>query len=169
MQNRINIIIFAILLTISISCRVSYNMSGVDVGEAQSFAVLHIDNKAPIFKAGLSEKLQQDLKEYIENQTPLYLQNGDADFVFDGIIKGYSTRPMAIQDATKAASMRFEITVSINFINNINPDNSFNNSTFTRYRDYDATKSLNNVEDALIEEIIEEIIEDIFKKALVNW
>lgn len=161
--------IFIITIILLSGCRVSYNMSGVNVGEAQSFSVLSIENKAPIFKPGLAEEFEQDLKDYIENQTPLYLTNGEADFVFEGMIRGYDTRPMAIQDATKAASMRFTITVVMSFTNNLNPDDDFNNVSFSRYRDYPATQDLSAVESSLTKEIMEEIIDDIFKKALVNW
>ena len=40
---------------------------------------------------------------------------------------------------------------------------------FTRFRDYDSSLSLNDVEEALIKQINEELVEDIFNKAFVNW
>ena len=41
--------------------------------------------------------------------------------------------------------------------------------TFTRFSDFDATRSIQAVEGALIEEIGNQIADDIFNKAFVNW
>lgn len=41
--------------------------------------------------------------------------------------------------------------------------------TFSRFRDYDSSLSLNDVEEALMKQINEELVEDVFNKAFVNW
>ena len=42
-------------------------------------------------------------------------------------------------------------------------------STFSRYRDFNSSENLSDVETVLIEEISKELLEDIFNKAFVNW
>jgi hypothetical protein len=38
-----------------------------------------------------------------------------------------------------------------------------------RYRDYESSQNISDIESALIEEITNELAEDIFNKAFVNW
>lgn len=40
---------------------------------------------------------------------------------------------------------------------------------FSRYADYDAQKSLAEVEQALIEDINKQLVDDIFNKSVSNW
>ncbi len=41
--------------------------------------------------------------------------------------------------------------------------------TFTRYTDYDATKTISEAEPALLTEIFRQLTEDIFNRACNNW
>ena len=43
------------------------------------------------------------------------------------------------------------------------------NQTFSRYKDYESSQNLSEIEDILITEITNELVEDIFNKAVVNW
>jgi hypothetical protein len=63
---------------------------------------------------------------------------------------------------------RFSITVRVRYVNNVDPDLSFE-QTFTRYQDYDSALDLSAVEANLTEEISKMLIEDIFNRAFVNW
>ena len=54
------------------------------------------------------------------------------------------------------------------FTNEKDPDKNFE-SSFSHYEDFDADRSLDEVEEELVPEILEKIIEDIFNRAVVNW
>jgi hypothetical protein len=87
---------------------------------------------------------------------------------FDGEIRTYSTRPVAISGADQASLSRFSIAIRVRYTNSLNPELDFD-QTFTHYEDYDSSKSLDAVEGELTELIIERIVEDIFNRAFVNW
>ena len=40
---------------------------------------------------------------------------------------------------------------------------------FSRYRDYNSSENISEIEETLIEEISNELVEDIFNKAVINW
>ena len=88
--------------------------------------------------------------------------------MFNGQITNYNINPIAIQANETASKNRLSITVKVNFINNIDKDNSFN-KTFSRYVDYESSINFTSIEESLNEEIISQLIEDIFNEAFTNW
>ena len=40
---------------------------------------------------------------------------------------------------------------------------------FSRYKDYNSSQNLTDIEESLVNEITNEIVEDIFNKSVVNW
>ena len=60
------------------------------------------------------------------------------------------------------------IAIKVKYSNSFNAENNFEN-TFSRYRDYDSSQNISDIEDTLIEEITNELAEDVFNKAFVNW
>ena len=67
-----------------------------------------------------------------------------------------------------AALNRLTISVRVKFTNNIEPDQS-KEQTFSAFEDFDSTSSLSAVEDGLVPEIINKLTEDIFNATLANW
>jgi hypothetical protein len=63
---------------------------------------------------------------------------------------------------------RFSITVKVKFVNNVEPELSFE-QPFSRYLDYSSSQNLSDVEVPLAEEIVKMLVEDIFNRAFVNW
>ena len=75
---------------------------------------------------------------------------------------------MAIQANETAGQNRLSIAVNVTFNNSINPKANFE-QTFSRFRDYNSSENISDVETDLIDEITKELVEDIFNKAIVNW
>jgi len=86
----------------------------------------------------------------------------------EGYISDYKIDPQAIQAGETAAMNRLSISVKVKYTNNVNPEQSFD-QTFTAYEDFDSGKDLSEVESGLIETITEYLVDDIFNKAVVNW
>lgn len=151
------------------SCGVySFTGASIDPG-AKTVNVQFIENKAPYNNPTLSQKLTDGLRQKVTSQAGLAQVNSDeADYIFSGDITGYSTATVAATNVEQPATARLTITVNINFKSKINPKNDFTQS-FSRSQDFDASKSLNEVQDQLVEEITKQLIDDIFNRAFVNW
>lgn len=147
-----------------------YSFTGASIDPGAKTVNVHvIQNKAPYNNPTLSQKLTDGLKQKITSQGGLAQINSDeADYVITGAITGYSTSTVAATDVENAATARLTITVNINFKSKINPKNDFTQS-FSRSQDFSASSSLNDVQDALVDQINKQLIDDIFNRAFVNW
>jgi len=75
---------------------------------------------------------------------------------------------MAIKSNETAGQNRLTISINVEFKNILDDKNDFKH-TFTRYRDYESSENLTDIESVLINEISNELVEDIFNKSVVNW
>ncbi len=157
------------LLLVLKGCTVNYSFSGASIDpKMKTYSVQYFANRAPIVVPTLSQQLTEVLREKIRSQTKLRLVTGVGDADFSGEITRYETRAVAITGNDRPAQNRLTIDVRVRYTNSVNPKESFE-STFSRYKDYDANQSLASVEQDLIKDILELLTEDIFNKAFVNW
>ena len=164
----IAVLVLALSLVMT-GCKVSYSFSGVNISpEVQTYTVQYFPNRAPIVQAQLSQVFTDALLDKIQNNTNLNLATDGGDVQFSGEITRYEVRPTAITGNETAARNRLTIAVRVKYINAVEPDLDYDTS-FSRYEDFDATLSLTDVEDQLIELIVENLIEDIFNRAFVSW
>ena len=150
------------------ACSGGYSFTGGDVGEAVTYSVSQFPNHAPLVNPNLSIAFTENLKQNILEQTPLELIVKGGDLEFSGVITGYSVTIGSVQGGETNAQNRLTVTVQVNFINNLDEEKSFDQS-FSRFRDYDAGRTLNEVENVLVGQINDELAQDIINKALVNW
>ena len=127
------------------------------------------------FKAGqaqinpqLSQNIYDGLRQMFESQTPLNVIASDGDLQLSGEITSYVTQASSIGSNDNVATNRFTISIKVKFVNTIDPNADFEQS-FSRYKDYDASRDFSAVESGLVSEIVNELCEDIFNKAVVNW
>ncbi|MFO7617685.1 MAG: LptE family protein [Bacteroidales bacterium] len=151
------------------SCKIQYSFTGASLTpEMKTVSVSFFPNRAPIVNPSLSQDFTEKLKDKFISQTSLQMISEGGDLHFEGEIRGYDTRPMAITGDERAALNRFSITIFVKFINEVDQTKNFE-STFTAYEDFESDKGLDMVEGELIPLILEKIIEDIFNRAVVNW
>ena len=162
------LIILLVLLSLLTSCKVSYSFSGSNTGNLKTVSIQYFPNRASIIKPTLSQQFTDALKDICQRQTSLSLVNDLGESNFEGEIKTYSTRPVAISGGEVASLTRFSIAVKVKFTNSQDSDLDFE-ETFTHYEDYPSSNSLDQVEAELTELILERMIEDIFNRAFVNW
>lgn len=161
--------IMLLLAATAPSCRISYSFTGANISPSvKTFSVYYFPNRAPLINPTLSQSFTEALREKLQRQTPLNELVENGDLIFEGQITGYEVRPMSIQKDDLAALNRLTITISVKYTNNIDPDQSLE-QTFSAYEDFDSTSSLSDVEDGLVPEIITKITEDIFNATLANW
>lgn len=162
-------LLLIIYLFINQACTISYSLTGASIApDVKTISVQHFVNRAPLGVANLEQYFTDELKDKFKSQTPLTVVNDMGHLNFEGEIRKYFTRPMAITGNEIAAQNRFTITVHVKFTNEIQPEYNFD-TDFTQFADYDSDLDLSSVEQQLLEEIVEKLIEDIFNKSVVNW
>ena len=115
----------------------------------------------------LANELTTKLKERFQSQTKLIVTDQMGDLQFEGEITDYAVSATAV-GSDKAAMNRLTITVHVKFGNTLDEKKSYE-STFSRYADFSSSKTLEQVQDALVAEIVEALIDDMFTKAVTNW
>ena len=147
----------------------NYSLSGASISpDVKTFSVSYIANHAANKQATLSDVFTEGLKDKFRSDAGLSLVSSGAALQFSGNITDYTTSYQGVTASQLAAQTRLTIAVKIKFVNK-NDEKQNYEKRFSAYRDFDATESLSNVEDALIAEISEEIIEAIFMESVANW
>ncbi len=165
------ILLPVVLLIVAESCgvKVAYKFTGASISPAvKTLSVATFQNRASLVQPGLTQKLTDALMDMCKSQTNLEMVTSGGDVSFEGDITDYRTQPLTVSGNEQAAMNRFSITVKVRYVNNVDPDLSYE-QTFTSYKDYDSALDLSAVEANLTEEISKMLIEDIFNRAFVNW
>ncbi|HXS37579.1 MAG TPA: LptE family protein [Flavipsychrobacter sp.] len=145
-----------------------YSFTGATI-EGKTLNIHLLENHSRNIVPSLSATLTDKIRSRILSQTGLSPVNTDnADYDISGAITGYDVTVTGIQNTQVATKNRLTIAVQITFKNRLNDKASFN-QTFTRFSDFDATQTLQNVESSLIDDIGNQLSDDIFNKAFVNW
>jgi len=152
------------------ACKVNYSFTGAAIApDVKTISIQTFPNYAPLIQPTLSQAFTEALKDKFQSQTNLQLISRGGDLTFEGSITGYSISPISIQSGTDvAAQTRLTITVSVKFTNQKNEKQNFE-ASFSRFSDFESTKSLATEETRLIKEINDQLVQDIFNKAVVNW
>ncbi len=165
MKQTISIILASILLT---SCGI-YSFTGASIPiEAKTVSVSYFTSTATNSPSSLNQTITEGLKDLFLSQTNLSLTETEGDLSFSGEITKYHIMPMAIQANETAGQNRLTIIIKVMYQNSYDSKQNFE-SNFSRYRDFNSSENLADIETALIEQITAEIIEDVFNKAFVNW
>jgi hypothetical protein len=151
------------------SCKL-YKFTGASIPpEVQTVSIGNFPNLAPIQVGNLSNVFVDKLTEKIVGGTRLRLVgNNTGDVNITGSIKDYYVNPTAISGTELTEQNRLTITVQVDYVSIVKPADSFSQS-FSDGENYDASLSLTDVENQLIEIITERLAESIFNKAFVNW
>ncbi len=161
------ILICVLLLPLLSGCGV-YSFSGATV-EGKNINIHLLENKAQNVVPSLAGTLTDKLRSRILSQTGLTsVTKDDADYDMTGTITSYTVTVSGAQNVQTAIKNRLTLSLQIKFINRKNVKANFT-QTFTRFSDFDATQTLQNVENSLIEDIGNQLADDIFNKAFVNW
>ena len=150
------------------SCKGGYSFTGGNVGDAKSVYVGFFDNNAQIVNPEMSQVVTEAIKDIFVQQTSLELNDGPSDMEVSGSIVEYSLKPQAARGPSEVAQMRFTISLQVDFMNRLVPDNDYS-QRFSRSRDYGADLNFSDIETELSAEIITELTEDILNKAIANW
>jgi len=142
-------------------CRVNYSFTGGDVGEARTVSVDLLDARAPLATPLSAQVLTETLRDLLLAQTPLKLKRTDGDVQYSGALVGYDVQPVNIQANETAALNRLTMTVSVVYVNTLDPKKNMEFSV-ARFADYNSGQDLVTVEEQLARDIGKQLAQDIF-------
>lgn len=151
-----------------VSCKYSFRGISIPPG-VKTYYVNFIENESPNVVATLSQDFTTILRTKVREESPLLETQVDPDAEFKGVITSYRVSEQAPTSDVAVAYNRINMTVSMEYINNLDPEAEPKKRSFDIYRDFDSSTNLLDVQDALIEEINTELVEKIFQWAFTSW
>lgn len=169
-RRRVAAFVVAVLTMVAmVACSGGYSFTGASIPpNAKTLSLKAFPNYAASVNPKLSQQMYEKLRTMYESQTSLSVTNNDGDLQVSGEITGYVTAASALSANDNVATNRLTITIKVKFVNLLDPDADFEQS-FSRYKEYDASRDFSSVEDALVDQLVEELVDDIFNKTVVNW
>jgi hypothetical protein len=169
------VILSLVLISLSFlflsSCKVKYGFKGITIPpEAKTISVEMFRNQADLTAPTEPQLLTQRLRDAVSSQTNLGLVKQNGDLRFGELrITGYTNEPVSIGANDQNALRRLSVTITINYVNKFDATKNFTDRQFTRFFDYDGSKTLSSVENEALEQINRQLVEDIFNAAFNNW
>ena len=151
-------------------CAISYKFNGaaIDYQTTKTISIADFPNQAPLVYPSLSNSLSEAIRDQFDRQTKLQILPRDGQLQLEGEIIGYDVTGMSIGSDNYAQETKLTITVRVRYTNTVNPEDSFE-KTYSAYQTYDASRTLNDVQDELCETMVKEIAESIFNETVAKW
>ena len=152
------------------SCSISYKFNGANINyqTTHSISIADFPNNAPMVNPTLSSSLSEGIRDLYSRQTRLQVLRKGGDLELEGEIVGYDITQGAISADSYASESKLTIRVTVQFTNNIYPEESFD-KTYSAYQTFDASKLLTDVQDELCAIMINEIAENIYNDTVAKW
>lgn len=151
-------------------CKVSYKLTGasIDYTKVKTISLETFQNRAAYQWGPMATMLNETLSDVFVQQTKLQQVPRGGDLQLAGEITAYDQFNKSISADGYSAMVQLKMTVNVRFTNNTNHEEDFER-TFSATRDFDATQSLESVQEELVTQMIKEIIESIFNASVANW
>lgn len=159
-----------LFLLVVVSCTVSYKFTGasIDYTRVKTISITQFQNRAPYQWAPMTTMLNEALNDAFVQQTKLQQVARNGDLHLDGEITAYDQFNKSISSDGYSSLVQLKMTVNVRFTNNTNHDEDFERN-FSATRDFDASQSLDSVQEELVTQMIKEIVDAIFNAAVANW
>ena len=163
-------ILTLLMVLVVAGCTVQYklNSASIDYSKVKTISIMDFPNQATLVYPPLSQEFTESVKDYLARQTKLRLVPREGDLQIEGEIVGYELTPMSTQADGYASETKLTVTINVRYTNTTNPDEHFE-ERFSAYRNFEATRMLEDVQATLCDEICKEIAEQIFNKSVANW
>lgn len=157
------------LCLICTACTVSYKFTGtsIDYTIIKTLQLENIANRAPYGWAPMEAMLNTKLLDKYANQTHLQIVKRNGDLHISGEIVGYDQFNKAVAADGYASQVQLRMTVNIRFENKKTSQQW--EKQFSATTQYDASQSLNSVQEALVQEMINDISDQIFNATVADW
>lgn len=155
------------------SCGI-YTFTGISTS-ATNIQVDEFFNNTDLGPANLGSTFTNSLKDYYQRNSSLKIVDEAGELQIEGTITDYRLTPVAPVSSGSnqlpdvAALTRLTIAVRANYVDNIEPKNSFKDKVFTFYADFPAEQDLSQVQEQLERKIFDQILLDIFNATIATW
>ena len=162
--------LLAVTLILLAGCKVSYKLTGasIDYTKVKTISLEPFQNRAAYQWGPMAQMFNQTLNDVFVQQTKLVQVKNGGDLHFAGEITSYDQLNKSISSDGYSSMVQLKMTVNVRFTNNTNHDEDFERS-FSAVRDFEASQSLESVQEELVTQMIKEIVESIFNAAVANW
>ncbi|GHT47138.1 hypothetical protein AGMMS49965_25060 [Bacteroidia bacterium] len=152
------------------ACSISYGFQGgkLNYDVVKTITIQDFPNRATLVNPNLAPTFERALRDRFVEQTRLTAVNNNADIEIEGEITGYDIMGTAVKEDAYASQTRLTVGIRVSYTNH-KEDGSDVNQTFTAFREFPASSSLTDVEDALINEIVKEIVDMVYNATVANW
>ena len=161
-----HIFIFAFICLFITGC---YSFKGIAIPpDVNSYVVNNFLNNAPQAPGDINQRFSEALRAKIRNESRLIYNDVSPDIEFSGSITSFRLSPEAPQAGNTVALNKVEITVSVDFKNNVTDEKSWKKQ-FSFFRTFPSDKDFISIQDGLINEIFKQLMENIFNEAFTGW
>jgi hypothetical protein len=144
------------------------NQGGNFPADVQSIHIEFFNNKANIIAPTLSPSLTEKLRDKFLSESKLNLTDNNPSLNLSGYISSYSVEAVASKDNSTATLNRLRISVHTKLESEVAKKFNFEQD-FVKFLEFDASKSLSEVENDLIDEITDMLVQEIFNKVAMDW
>ncbi len=151
-------------------CTVSYKFTGasIDYTKVKTVSIETFQNRAAYQWGPMAPMFNEALNDAFIQQTKLEQVARGGDLQLAGEITSYDQYNKSISSDGYSSMVQLKMVVNVRFANNTNHDEDFERQ-FSATREFDATQSLESVQEELVDQMIKEIVEAIFNAAVANW
>lgn len=152
------------------ACKISYKFNGasVDYAKVHTIQIADFPIRSAYVWGPMGPMFNNALKDIYANHTKLQQVKRGGDLRVEGEIVSYQQRNKSISSEGNSSQTELSITVNVRFTNTTNHKEDFERQ-FTATSTYESTKSLQAVQQQLVEEMIKNITDQIFNATLANW
>ena len=161
-----------VVVVLMTACSVSYKFNGssIDYTKVKTIAFETFPNRSAGFVWGPMESMfNTALQDIYLQQTRLQQVKRDGDLQISGEITNYDAYNKGVGADGYSTMAELRMTVRVNFVNRINPQENFESKQFSSSREYDASQQLASVQDELVNQMIKDIVDQIFNATVANW
>ena len=161
-----------VVVVLMTACSVSYKFNGssIDYTKVKTIAFETFPNRSAGFVWGPMESMfNTALQDIYLQQTRLQQVKRDGDLQISGEITNYAAYNKGVGADGYSTMAELRMTVRVNFVNRVNPQENFESKQFSSSREYDASQQLASVQDELVNQMIKDIVDQIFNATVANW
>lgn len=161
-----------VVVVLMTACSVSYKFNGssIDYTKVKTIAFETFPNRSAGFVWGPMESMfNTALQDIYLQQTRLQQVKRDGDLQISGEITNYDAYNKGVGANGYSTMAELRMTVRVNFVNRVNPQENFESKQFSSSREYDASQQLASVQDELVNQMIKDIVDQIFNATVANW
>jgi hypothetical protein len=159
---------FVLLPFLLTACSITFSFQGgrLNYDLVKTITIHEFPNRTSNYPL-LSQVLDQGLRKRYVEQTRLVPVNNNGDIEIEGEITNYTLQGMAVKDNYESLT-RLTITVRVKYTNH-KEANSDVDQTFTAFQEFDAARSIDEVQDNLVTQIVDELVDKIYNETVANW